>query len=300
MYNKRFVTYENGDVVCQNCDGRPAVPVCASCNVPIQGGKFYTDPNGVVTCENCEQRGQRCPRCAQLFRFNEPRRVMSNGTPYHEHCFICSVCNTKIEARDFFQNELMQPMCLPCHTLSKLPKCTFCMKPLTGQYLLIDSKPLHHECFRCTNCNSLINSEIGYFKNKLNNAPICGDCNLKLNGAKCYKCSMVIEKEGVTYADHDYHQHCFKCDRCGVELVKMKKTLTDKNGQGLYCEPCFTQNFAPRCAKCANPITPHLPGVVFENQNYHRECFACSRCKKTLAGRKFSKVGNITVCEQCS
>ena len=275
--------------------------ICASCNTSIpSGSRFYTDPNRIVNCENCEVRGQRCAKCSQLFRFNQPRRVMSNGTPYHEHCFTCSLCNAHISTKEFYQNELLQPMCVNCFTDSKLPKCSVCMRPVSGQYLLIDNQPVHHGCFKCNNCGSIINSEQGYFRNKINNMPICTICNGKLYGAKCFRCINVIEKDGITFADHDYHSSCFKCDKCGVELVKMKKTLTDKSGQGLYCEPCHTQVFASKCAKCSNPITANSPGVVYEDKNMHKECFACARCKKTLVGKKFSKNGSIMICEFCN
>ncbi len=311
LFGKRFITFENGDTVCQNCDMRQhaapyqAVPsahiiVCSCCTNTIQGGKYYTEPNGAITCENCELTGARCTKCKILFKFNETRRVMSNGTPYHEACFSCSQCHTPIQTRDFYQTEQMQPMCLNCYQTSRLPKCTQCAQPLADKYLMIDNKPMHYHCFKCTNCQQVIDNEVGYFKNKMNQLPICSNCNLKLNGVRCFRCSNVIEKNGLTFSNNDYHEECFRCDKCNVELTKMKKTLTDRECKGLYCEPCFNQNFAPRCFKCSNPILPNLPGVQYENNTYHKECHACSRCKKTVANKKFFKQGNILICEYCN
>ncbi|RMZ93893.1 hypothetical protein BpHYR1_002588 [Brachionus plicatilis] len=57
----------------------------------------------------------------------------------------------------------------------------------------------------------------------------------------------------------------------------MKKTLTDKEGNALFCEPCFINQFAPRCNKCSEPIPPYLSGTVYEEKNYHKECFSCAR-----------------------
>jgi hypothetical protein len=45
---------------------------------------------------------------------------------------------------------------------------------------------------------------------------------------------------------------------------------------------------------------PHRPGTKCEGRDYHLSCFACAKCKKTLADKKFFKQGNnIFKCEIC-
>lgn len=309
VVNKRYITYENGDILCQECNNKLSNKIpriksahyisCSVCNNTVKGTKYYTEANGDIICEKCDLNAPRCTKCQLLFKFEDVKRNLENGMQFHEDCFDCSVCNCIIGSKDFFQAETGLPMCLNCYEISKLPKCASCSNPISGAYIMIDNKPIHNECFKCTNCSLLINKETGFFRNKETGELLCSNCNLKLNGAKCARCNEVIEKEGVTYADKDYHQICFKCDKCGTELVKMKKTLTDKENKALYCEPCFIQSFAPRCHKCGEPITPYLPGTVYEDHHYHKECFACGRCKKTLANKKFFKSGNLLICEQC-
>lgn len=310
VLNKRFITYENGDIICQECDNRfnirpPRVNsahmiVCSACNNTVRGQKYFTESNGRIVCDNCESHGPRCAKCEQLFAVNEPRRALPNRPEisFHMHCFDCVNCMSRIDTKDFYQNEHGLPMCLNCFEISKLPKCIKCFKHISGPYTLIDNKPIHKECFKCTNCNSDISADKGYFKNSLGQ-PICTSCNVKLNGAKCGKCNNVIEKDGLTFADKDYHQTCFKCDLCGTDLTKMKKTLTDKTNTALYCDPCFTKNFLPKCTKCNEPITTFSPGTKYEDKMYHKDCFACGRCKRTLADKKFFKSGNILICENC-
>ena len=135
---------------------------------------------------------------------------------------------------------------------------------------------------------------------KTTNDPICMNCNMKLNGARCARCGQVIEADGMTFNSKDYHKQCFTCDSCGVELSKMKKSLTDRNGTGKFCEPCHIKLFAPKCAKCNQAIPPYLPFTQIEDKTYHKECFACSRCKQSLANKKFFKNGNLTLCEHCN
>lgn len=309
VHSRRFVTYENGDVICQPCDDRlnqkPArvnsahLIVCSACNKTLKGAKYFTESNGDIICDSCDARAARCKKCNQILKPNEARRTLANGFQYHDRCFDCGQCNKTIQTTDFYQTETLTPLCLDCYETSKLPKCSVCSKYISGPYLIIDNKPVHNECFKCARCSAKLDNETGFFRDKDTQQPICGACNIALNGSRCFKCGKVIEKDGVTFNDRDYHQECYTCDTCGKQLVRMKKTLTDKVGLGLYCEPCFVDNFAPKCAKCSRPIPPYLPGTEFEGKSYHKECFACSRCKKSLVNQKFFKVGNITVCEHC-
>lgn len=309
VVNQRYITYENGDIACQHCHNQISAKIprvksahfiaCAVCNTTVRGTRYFTEPNGEKICEKCDLSGLRCPKCNLLFKLNDQRRSLNNGIELHEHCFECSACNIVIREKDFYESEQGLPMCMKCYQISKLPKCLSCGSHITTEYIIIDNKPMHNQCFKCTNCSSGLNKEVGYFRNKTSGGPICADCNVKLNGAKCARCLNVIEKEGVSFNSQDYHQDCFKCNTCSTALVKMKKTLTDKSGQGLFCEPCFIQNFSPKCNKCNQTISPYVPGTQYEDKHFHRECFACARCKRSLATTKFFKTGNILICEQC-
>lgn len=311
LVSKRFVTYENGVTICQDCEDhlrKPAIPrvksahfiACTNCNKIVQGSKFITEKNGDIVCENCDKSGPKCDKCNLLLKQNDVIRRLNFDVKFHDHCFGCKICKTHIPGQNFYEDETKKyPICQNCFEVSKLPKCSSCDNPINGPHLIIENKPIHDSCFKCNNCNKVLDKETGYYKDKKTDKQLCFDCNLKLNGVKCFKCGNVIEKEGLTFSDKDYHQHCFNCDSCGTDLTKMKKTLTDKEGNSLFCEPCFIQKFSPRCNKCNEPISPYLPGTVYEDKNYHKECFACARCKRTLANKKFFKSGNILICENC-
>lgn len=370
VFSKRFITYENGDIYCDDCDRvlvsnnrqPPRITsahmfTCSMCNDTLRGGRYYTEANGKTVCEKCSTQPGRpspfangaspCANCKQMFKPNAFFRTLPNGMKFHDYCFYCSNCNKLIGTNEFFVSNDTKiphlsglPICTDCHQATtnspNAPTCYSCSLPITGTFLMLDNKrPIHNECFRCSQCNLRLDKDAGYFKNPFNpNLPICSGCNTSSKSAssmsrlassnkrssvasssssaaassssnhpmrvsRCARCSNTIEQDGVTFADKDYHQHCFSCDNCQTDLTKMKKTLTDKSGNGLYCEPCFVQNFAPKCSKCGDPVPPHLPGTKYEDKIFHKECFACARCKRSLADKKFFKSGSILICQNC-
>ena len=308
VFGKRFITYENGEIVCCECDAKNAnkpqrvksahMIICSICNQTVRGTRYTTESDKSIICENCDLTGDRCYKCQLLFKYDEPNKKLSNGLKFHEKCFDCSSCGELILTNDFYTDDTGLQICLNCYNMSKYPICYFCKNPIYGPCIIINNNPIHKECFKCNECNVEINQEDNNYKNK-NNSLICYKCFIKQTGTKCNSCMEVIERDGVTFADKDYHQHCYKCDKCNVQLIRMKKTLTDREGQSLFCEPCFVKNFSPKCNKCKELIMPYRPGCIFEENNFHRECFACARCRKTLADKKFFKAGTIFICENC-
>ena len=79
----------------------------------------------------------------------------------------------------------------------------------------------------------------------------------------------------------------------------MKKVLSGPNDEGMYCEPCHTDMYGPKCPKCQETVTPYMLSTLYENKLYHKECFICQRCKRNLANEKFVKSGNLIICKKC-
>ena len=115
----------------------------------------------------------------------------------------------------------------------------------------------------------------------------------------CDKCDDPIVEDIYTFHRKNFHRQCFTCTRCNSELSCMKKVKRGHDGTGMYCEPCFSQKFGPKCPKCNETVTPYMLSSVFEDQVYHKECFVCQRCKKSLLKDKFYRTGNITICKSC-
>jgi len=180
--------------------------------------------------------------------------------------------------------------------------CIKCSSPVIGPCLIVEGQPLHHDCFRCSDCHTPLTVETGFYKNSSGNA-ICEACDKAQSSfLKCGKCSgPITDLNAVQHMFKSYHPECYSCAGCGVNLSLMRKALTDKDNKGLFCEGCFIKDLAPRCFKCREPIyAPHRPGTKCEDKDYHLSCFACAKCKKTLADKKFFKQGNnIFKCEIC-
>ena len=82
-------------------------------------------------------------------------------------------------------------------------------------------------------------------------------------------------------------------------------------GQSIYCDKqdnpfcvdCFTKKESKQCGKCAKPIGPSQTNLVFENKNYHKECFTCQDCNRQIqSSESFYKSddGNGIICPDCS
>jgi hypothetical protein len=117
----------------------------------------------------------------------------------------------------------------------------------------------------------------------------------------CDKCeeAFAAGQEKHLFNGKSYHRQCYACDRCRVELFRMKKAHTDPNQQGMFCEPCFSDMYGPKCHKCLQPVTPYMLSAIYEGQIYHRECFCCPRCKRSFAKEKMYKNGNLVICQNC-
>ena len=310
VVGRRFVTYENGDVICYDCDVRSKVKpprvksayiiVCSFCGNSIHGKRYITEPDGKLLCDKCEVNAPKCPNCERPIALDVQPKILSNNAAYHPECFTCSSCNSLIREPEFFESKSNEPMCQNCFETSKLPKCSECKKPISEAYIIIENQPLHKDCFKCNQCNEKISqTEGGFFKSSINNLPICSKCHIQNTAPKCAKCGKTVTENGATFADKHFHQACFLCVFCNTPLIKMKTTYRGKNDDETVCEPCFIDRYAPKCGKCNQPISPHIPGTKYEDKMFHIECFACGRCKKSLANKKFFKVGNIQICEAC-
>merc|ERR1711922_118833 len=67
--------------------------------------------------------------------------------------------------------------------------------------------------------------------------------------------------------------------------------------QDIYCGGCYEEKFATRCVKCTKIIT--TGGVTYKNDPWHRECFTCTHCDKSLAGQRFTSKDEKPYCADC-
>ena len=119
----------------------------------------------------------------------------------------------------------------------------------------------------------------------------------------CYLCKKLVkDKEKFIYEDNIYHQHCLTCNECNCKLFYMRKIFKNPSNiydESTFCEPCYYKIFGEKCSKCLQPVPPYCFSVRHEDKIYHKECFLCVRCKKTLANKQVYRVGNVLICKSC-
>ena len=77
--------------------------VCVNCNISPQ---FYILKNGSIYCKLCHNKsfGEKCSRCLNVFSEGE-EFISVSESKYHDNCFNCRICNTKIPMSGFgFKN----------------------------------------------------------------------------------------------------------------------------------------------------------------------------------------------------
>ena len=89
-----------------------------------------------------------------------------------------------------------------------------------------------------------------------------------MDGPKiCAVCNEPITSGGfLNIGDQYFHANCFKCAECTGEL---SGGYFPKDGK-YFCKGCYEEKFAQKCAACGKPLSG--ASVVFDGQNYHKEC----------------------------
>jgi len=91
-----------------------------------------------------------------------------------------------------------------------------------------------------------------------------------------------------------FHPECFCCAYCGKVFGSGAFYLED----GLpYCETDWNDLFTTKCVGCGFPIEAGDRWVEALNNNYHSQCFKCSKCHKNLEGQSFFAKGGKPFCK---
>jgi len=148
---------------------------CASCKGDITGPEGFINHHESLYCKPCydKELAEKCQKCKKSLtdggiRFQEK--------PYHKDCFHCGGCNVELAEGKFFVNS-DTPYCSKCHTDKFSERCSLdsCGKPIPAgsQFVEVDSKKYHKNCFKCTSCEKVI-SDQPFVKDAEGN--FCADC----------------------------------------------------------------------------------------------------------------------------
>lgn len=332
---KKFLKEKNGTLVCEECNAKTA-PKCFKCNnifAPGEsykkltdkifyhndcfkccgpcrkaiGAEFYDLEGGKFICVDCyDKYGNDYDKIAPLNddqplksadddlekAFNDRLNLdpTKSANPYSE--LLPAVERPEPSSKP----PAAKPAPSPAAEL-----CEKCNEVLSGTYTVYDDRKYHAKCFTCIQCDQPFKGKQFY---KLNGKPLCKDCqsqNQIAAAPKCKKCAKPILETVVTFKTHEYHDFCLICTLCSKQLIG-QSIYCDKEDKP-YCVDCFTKKESKTCGKCNNPIAPNQTNLVFEDKNYHKECFTCQTCYRMIKSNESffkSDDGNGILCSTCS
>ncbi|CAF4072656.1 unnamed protein product, partial [Rotaria sp. Silwood2] len=114
----------------------------------------------------------------------------------------------------------------------------------------------------------------------------------------CDKCKRVIDRNNGTeikFNNRFYHVDCFTCVICNGNLnnsINSKYKVHD-NGEAI-CSVCELAQ-AKICYVCREPILSQ-ESIIFDEKNYHKNCFYCAQCHKSLIDEKDLRKHNLKAC----
>eukprot|EP00667_Euglena_gracilis_P014111 EG_transcript_14608 len=168
------------------------------------------------------------------------------------------------------------------------PKCSHCNQPILGPALDAMQGKWHPDCFLCCICNQAI-KEVDFAivdgkqaHEACRPKPICCKCNTPIGG-------MIL-----TALNAKWHEGCFRCIKCDVQLAHQKFYIEedDDGNEVPLCEGC-----TPKPEPCSNCGQPVDRGIVALDATWHPHCFTCGACKRPLDGPFFPK-GKVPFCSK--
>lgn len=137
---------------------------CNNCHVPF-GNKPYAEIDGKNLCDNCWQKIYSCAKCGGRLT---DAVVESDGMKYHPQCAtipLCGGCNQPIVAGEYilldgrkwhtgckhiYHQRLTMGRLTGSSAVGPTRICARCNQPIIGEYVVINNKDHHPECFSTT------------------------------------------------------------------------------------------------------------------------------------------------------
>ncbi|KAI9557623.1 hypothetical protein GHT06_017451 [Daphnia sinensis] len=286
-------------------------PRCSACDeivVHLASFFLYTSVPLPLTCFTAG-RVLKTPTVGSetLFKSPQPARPAASSTgshageytkamskDWHLGHFSCWQCDESLTGQRYVLRD-EHPYCVKCYETVFANNCDDC-----NRVIGIDSKDLsykdrhwHEACFLCHKCRlSLVDKQFGSKADKI----FCGPCYDSMYATRCDGCGEIFRAgtKKMEYKSRQWHEKCFSCFVCKTPIGT--KSFIPRE-QDIYCSGCYEEKFATRCVKCTKIIT--TGGVTYKNDPWHRECFTCTHCDKSLAGQRFTSKDEKPYCAEC-
>jgi len=213
---------------------------------------------------------------------------------YYEEKMFCHHCDDSLAGHRYVLRD-DHPYCIKCYENVFANNCDECSKiiGIDSKDLSYKDKHWHESCFVCAKCRaSLVDKQFGSKADRI----YCGSCYDAQFATRCDACGDVFRAgmKKMEYKTRQWHERCFVCCTCKNPIGT--KSFIPKD-HDIYCAKCYEDKFATKCIKCNKVITQG--GVTYRNEPWHRECFTCTNCQKSLAGQRFTSREDKPYCAEC-
>ncbi|XP_076269314.1 four and a half LIM domains protein limpet isoform X1 [Rhynchophorus ferrugineus] len=242
--------------------------------------------------DNTSNNNKAAPEPFWLIFSGEYTKAMNKD--WHGQHFCCWQCDESLTGQRYVLRD-EHPYCVSCYESVFANACEKC-----SRIIGIDSKDLsykdkhwHEACFLCTTCGeSLVDKQFGSKGDRI----YCGRCYDEQFASRCDGCHEIFRAgtKKMEYKTRQWHEKCFCCCVCKVPIGTQSFIPRE---QEIYCAKCYEDKYATRCIKCNKVITSG--GVTYKNEPWHRECFTCTNCQKSLAGERFTSRDEKPYCAEC-
>ncbi|XP_017841980.1 prickle planar cell polarity protein 3 isoform X5 [Drosophila busckii] len=244
--------------------------------------------------------------------------------PYDEHCAHCDNEITAgeliVAAPKFVESVMWHPKCFSCSTCNELlvdltycvhddkiycerhyaemlkPRCTGCDELIfSGEYTKAMDKDWHSGHFCCWQCDESLTGQRYVIRD---DHPYCIKCYENVFANTCEECNKIIgiDSKDLSYKDKHWHEACFLCFKCNLNLVdKQFGAKADK----IYCGNCYDAQFASRCDGCGEVFRAGTKKMEYKTRQWHENCFCCCVCKMAIGTKSFIPREQEIYCAGC-
>ncbi|XP_071818540.1 prickle planar cell polarity protein 3-B-like isoform X2 [Apostichopus japonicus] len=275
-------------------------PLCFTCfkcdELVVDLCYFFRE--GQVYCERhyAELIMPRCASCDELIFSGEYVKAMNES--FHSGHFCCQKCDTSLSGQSYILKD-EKPHCVACYDNEFANRCEECGKTIghDSKDLIFKGNHFHESCFEqrysCGMCKqSLADKAFGNWDGMM----CCLECYEKHLARTCPRCGEIIKPgaKRLGYQGKEWHDKCFVCKVCNEHIGTKKFVPKDDD---IYCNNCYEESFGTRCAGCNKVI--QSGGLLYRNEPWHPECFACSGCGKSIHNTRFYFKEGKRLCTDC-
>uniref|UniRef100_A0AC35U819 Actin-binding LIM protein 1 n=1 Tax=Rhabditophanes sp. KR3021 TaxID=114890 RepID=A0AC35U819_9BILA len=213
---------------------------CKTCSRPLTDTGFYCTQDGTYLCPDDYRT------VAPLATVSVKAEEITTG-------------NTNKTSADVRTSS--QAAALPIQSSNT---CAACVESLsTGQVLLALEKQWHVWCFKCAECDAVLQGEYMAHEDQ----PLCIRDYHKKHGVRCYECEKFIAGRVLQAGGYKFHPTCAKCTRCAQHFGDGEEMYMQGNEiWHPYCETSqTTENLAPSMTSKVNTLTKTSKGPKYQS-----------------------------------